>query len=92
MTPPGSACREAWPFILGVYKLDSTAAERAAQAQQLRSEYTALRATWRERADAAGAEGARWRELESQIAKDVARYAASSCTNVHSSCVASHRL
>jgi hypothetical protein len=62
-----------WKFVLGVYPIDSTAAERTALTRRLAVEYAAVRAQWECITPTQAAHWARWRERRAQVEKDVVR-------------------
>jgi len=65
--------REAWKYLLGVYPVGSTAAERTALAVRLRKQYDVLRGQWSSIGREQAARFDKWRERCSRIDKDVRR-------------------
>lgn len=60
-------CREAWKFLLGVYPLESTAAERADLMRELEAEYATVRDQWQRMTAAQAQRWGRWRERKAQV-------------------------
>ncbi|KFY18154.1 hypothetical protein V491_04839 [Pseudogymnoascus sp. VKM F-3775] len=68
--------KEAWLFLLGVHRWDTTADERRAEIASLRDEYVRLKGAWWEKLEnlgGSGEVGEWWREQRNRIEKDVHR-------------------
>ncbi|OBT98902.1 GTPase activating protein [Pseudogymnoascus verrucosus] len=68
--------KEAWLFLLGVHRWDSSADDRKAEIASLRDEYVRLKGAWWEKLEnlgGSGEVGEWWREQRNRIEKDVHR-------------------
>lgn len=65
--------REAWKFLLGLYKADSTASERRQLVRERRTEYETLRRQWTSITEQQASRFAKWQERKSRVDKDVRR-------------------
>lgn len=64
---------EAWPLLLGVFPAGSTAAERAAAAEEQAGRYQALKAQWRSIGREQARKNRAFRERKGRVEKDVRR-------------------
>lgn len=72
LDPEDGVRKEAWLFLLGVYKWDSSAEERKAVIYSKRDEYLRLKGAWWERLVDSGGQGERgewWREQRARIGR-----------------------
>jgi hypothetical protein len=67
------ALREAWKFLLGVYKPGSTSAERQALMRSRQERYLALRQQWQSITAEQAGKNSKWRERKTRVDKDVRR-------------------
>ncbi|KOS21355.1 GTPase-activating protein GYP7 [Escovopsis weberi] len=76
LDPDDGVRKEAWLFLIGIYKWYGTLDERKATIASLRDQYYKLKSSWWERLDGEGGQGEAgewWREQRARIEKDVHR-------------------